>query len=138
MKPPTLGALGWLIGVGLACLGLGYRLVSSTIPTGSGVDSALASGQKIEVRNGCGERGLAAEIRRRLIDGGFDVVETTNADDFEHRHSVFVDLKGNLEEARELADLIGCSRVIQQIDGDEFADYAIIVGADHEELQWQN
>ncbi len=127
--------LGTLAMVGL--YSLAAELVSErTILRGADVD--IDGRPRLEIRNGCGAAGLAQEARRRLVDRGFDVVHTGNADDFRHLRSVFIDLKDDLPRARALAAAIGCPNAIQQIEPGNLADFALVLGADHQELKWQN
>ncbi|MAE69331.1 MAG: hypothetical protein CME06_02555 [Gemmatimonadetes bacterium] len=131
----VLIALGAVALVGLYSA-VGERLRPRTVLRGADVE--IEGRPRLEIRNGCGEKGLAQEAKRRLIDIGFDVVHTGNADDFRYIRSIFIDLKGDLPKARELATAIGCPEVIQQLEPGPLADFAIVLGADHEDLKWQN
>ncbi|MDX1488879.1 MAG: LytR C-terminal domain-containing protein, partial [Acidiferrobacterales bacterium] len=55
---------------------------------------------QVEVRNGCGVSGLAAEMTRFLRDQGFDVVEVGDHTVFDLEQSVVVDRVGDLEAAK--------------------------------------
>lgn len=90
----------------------------------------------IEVRNGCGEAGLAARIKARLLDRGFDVIHTGNADDFSYGKSILIDLKGNRAGLRDVQEALGCRAAILQKEPDAIADYALIVGRDYREIRW--
>jgi hypothetical protein len=90
----------------------------------------------IEVRNGCGETGLAARVKERLLDCGFDVIHTGNADDFRYRYSILVDLKGNPSGLANVRSVLNCESVVLQREADAIAEYALIVGQDYREMRW--
>ncbi len=138
-QPATTSSVLVLIALGtVALVGLYSSIGGMLRPRAilKGADVEIAGRPRLEIRNGCGEKGLAQEAKRRLIDIGFDVVHTGNAEDFRYIRSIFIDLKGDLPKARELATAIGCPEVIQQLEPGPLADFRIVLGSDHEDLKW--
>ncbi len=92
---------------------------------------------QVEVRNGCGVAGLAAETTMFLRQHGFDVVEVGDFHRFDEAHSRVVDRVGDLESAKKVASVLGISedRVEQDIGQEYYLDATIILGSDYETLR---
>lgn len=86
----------------------------------------------VEVRNGCGIRGLGDRVARYLKDEGFDVIFVGNAEDFEFAETMVVDRSGEWAKAREVARALGGIPVVQQIASGTFVDATVILGRDFE------
>ena len=89
----------------------------------------------VEVRNGCGSRGLGDRVARYLKDEGFDVIFVGNAEDFEFAETMVVDRCGEWAKAREVARALDGVPVVQQISGGTFVDATVIVGQDFENFR---
>lgn len=89
----------------------------------------------VEVRNGCGVRGLGDRVGGYLRDEGFDVILVGNADDFEFAETMVVDRSGEWTKAREVARALGGIPVVQQISSQTLADATVIVGRDFEDFK---
>lgn len=137
----------WLMNVALLALGLVvlvlvYGLVTrSFTPRTDPVREANPANLvgdilQVEVRNGCGVSGLAAEMTRFLRNQGFDVVEVGDHTVFDLEQSVVVDRVGDLEAAKKVAASIGLpeDRVKQDISQDYYLDASVIIGKDYETL----
>lgn len=85
---------------------------------------------RIQLWNGSGRSGLAAELASYLRDGGFDVLEVSNADRSDYRSTLVVNRNENPEPARIVAEYLGTSHVIQQAGSQEMIDVTVIVGRD--------
>ena len=70
-----------------------------------------------------------ADIYRRF---GYNIQTIGNAGNDEYEKTIVIDRKGNLEAAKQAADIIKCDNVITQIDQDinEVIDITIILGKD--------
>lgn len=92
---------------------------------------------QVEVRNGCGVSGLAAETTKFLRELGFDVVEVGDHHRFDEAHSRVVDRVGDLESARKVATALGIpeERVEQDVGPEYYLDATIILGWDYEGLR---
>ena len=86
----------------------------------------------VEVRNGCGARGLGDRVAGYLKDEGFDVIFVGNADDFDFAETMVVDRCGEWAKAREVGRALGGVPVVQQISAGTFVDATVIVGRDFE------
>ena len=85
---------------------------------------------RIQLWNGSGRAGLAAELATYLRDGGFDVLEVSNADRSDYRSTLVVNRSENPEPARIVAEYLGTSHLIQQAGSQEMIDVTVIVGRD--------
>ena len=92
---------------------------------------------QVEVRNGCGVSGLAADMTRYLRDQGFDVVEVGDYKTFDQARSFVIDRAGDMEAARRVAAAIGLppERVRQEIDADLYLDASVVIGSDYADLK---
>ena len=85
---------------------------------------------RIELLNGSGRAGLAGELASYLRDGGFDVLEVSNADRADYRTTLVVSRTEATEPGKVVAEYLGTSHVIQQISSQEMIDVTVIVGRD--------
>lgn len=85
---------------------------------------------RIELLNGSGRAGLAGELASYLRDGGFDVLEVSNADRSDYRTTLVVNRTGAPEPAKVVAEYLGTRHVIQQQSSQEMIDVTVIVGRD--------
>jgi len=85
---------------------------------------------RIELLNGSGRSGLAGELASYLRDGGFDVLEVSNADRTDYKNSLVVNRSTAPEPGKIVAEYLGTRHVIQQIGAQEMIDVTVIVGRD--------
>lgn len=85
---------------------------------------------RIELLNGSGRSGLAAELASYLRDGGFDVLLVSNADRSDYRNTLVVNRGESREPGNIVADYLGTRHLIQQIRAQEMIDVTVIVGRD--------
>ena len=85
---------------------------------------------RIQLWNGSGRSGVAAELASYLRDGGFDVLEVANADRPDYRATLIVNRTQNPEPAHVVAEYLGTTHVIQQAGTQEMIDVTVIVGRD--------
>ncbi len=92
---------------------------------------------QVEVRNGCGVAGLAAEMTLYLRRQGFDVVEMGDYSTFDLERSMVVDRVGNLDAARKVAASLGLSEenVKQELRPDYYLDASVVIGKDYASLK---
>lgn len=88
---------------------------------------------QVDVRNGCGVAGLAAQMTDYLRDQGFDVVEQGDQRPFDVSQTFVLDRVGNPRAAEALARAVGleADRVREEIRTDYFLDATIVIGADY-------
>ena len=90
---------------------------------------------RVEILNGGGEAQIAARLRKKVRALGLDVIHEGNAPSFNYLHTLVVDLDGDLEQARQVADVLGIPHFIQQ-QRDQFslASVSIIIGRDYRRI----
>ena len=121
----------------IAALGLTILFVISSImrvQPESKPARVIPENIKVEVLNGCGESGVAAQIRRLLQDRGFDVVRVDNAEVFTYPFTIIKDRQGNWEAARLVGDALNRSDVIQALDENRLLDVTVVVGRDYRRI----
>jgi len=92
----------------------------------------------IDVRNGCGENGLAEEMSKNLRYYNYTITNTANADHFDYEDTFIIDLKGKHPQAVEkLRKDIGVPKedVLELLEDDANADVRIIIGGDYQSLK---
>lgn len=91
---------------------------------------------QIDVRNGCGEVGLAGKMTDFLRSYGFDVVEHGDHTTFDMDSTLVIDRIGNLDAAYQVALALGISgnRVISDVRPDFYLDVSVIIGLDYESI----
>lgn len=91
---------------------------------------------RIEILNGCGVTQVAARLRNKARALGLDVIHEGNAASFDYLHTMAIDLSGDMEQARQVAAVLGIPHLIQQKKEDQFhlADVSIIIGRDYRRI----
>ena len=86
----------------------------------------------VEVLNGTKAAGLANRARDLFQSYDVEVMAPNNADNDQYINTVVLDRKGNLENARKVADLIHCTRIYSKPDPqlDQAIDVTVILGKD--------
>ena len=109
----------------LACLiSLGWSLLRRP-------QEAPLPSLRVEVLNGCGEEGLAADTAQRLRDLGQDVVRVADADHHAYERCVLIDRGGRPWLARRLAERLGEVLVVLERTEESEVDLTLILGKDH-------
>lgn len=134
---------GILVVLSVVVLFLGYALVTRFVtPRVDPVredNPAQLVGEiiQVDVRNGCGVAGVAAETTMYLRRRGFDVVEVGDYTSFEEEHSKVIDRVGDLASAKKVASALGIpeSRVVQEIRREYYLDASVVIGKDYETLR---
>ena len=88
---------------------------------------------QVDVRNGCGVSGLAADMTDFLRSYGFDVVEHGDHSSFDVQKTRVIDRIGNLDAAKQVALALGLpeSSISQEIRNDYYLDVSVIIGMDY-------
>lgn len=92
---------------------------------------------QVDVRNGCGEPGLAARMAIYLRDRGFDVVEAGNYERSGIADSFVMDRVGNTPAAERVAHAVGLGpeAVRLQLLDEYLLDATLVVGCDYRRLR---
>jgi len=88
---------------------------------------------RLQVLNGCGEKGIARRVAPALRKMGFDVRESRNAKNFRHQVSKIYDRSGDIKLAYQVADAVGIdSSLVGELPDDDLVDIdvTIVIGAD--------
>lgn len=96
---------------------------------------------QIEILNGCGVSGIAAEFTEYLRKNEIDVVRTDNYESFNVLETVIIDRRGQSERMIEIAEIIGVdrSRILKEVNEAYLIDATIVLGKDYLHLSsWQN
>lgn len=88
---------------------------------------------QLEVKNGAGVDGLAAEMGDYLQDLGFDVVEVDNYERSDVARSVVIDRIGNPDAAEQIALALGVEndRIQEDLEPTWFLDASVVIGKDY-------
>ena len=89
---------------------------------------------RVEVRNGSGIAGAAADVTEYLREAGFDVVDFGNAAEFDQPQTVVIDRVGRPGPAREVAAVLQGVPIRSGIDTTLYLDVTVLVGRDAPEL----
>jgi len=92
---------------------------------------------QLEVMNGAGVDGLAAEMSDYLRDVGFDVVAVDNYVQSDVSRTVVMDRIGNPDAAQQIALALGLEedRIQQELKPTWFLDASVIIGQDYASLK---
>ncbi len=92
---------------------------------------------QLEVLNGCGVSGVADNFTDYLRTANFDVVNIGNYRSFDVDYSLLIDRTGNLENAFEIASVLGIEKnnIIQQVNKEYFLDVTLVIGKDYKQLK---
>lgn len=88
----------------------------------------------VEVLNGCGVKGVAWRVTKRLRAAGFDVLTYGNADRFTYPVTLVLDRIGRPELAFAVAGSLGVQEVESRPDSSLRLDVTVVVGGDWKEL----
>lgn len=86
---------------------------------------------RVIVYNGSGEPGVAGIAAQELIRQGFRVVETRNAEDFDHEETLIILYHGEVVDAERVRDALGVGVVSRQEASQQIADVIVIIGKDY-------
>lgn len=134
-----LVTLAGLLALGITAVALGIGLMSDGEGTtvADGEDSVAANVSvkwegddvEVEVLNGGGVAGMAAEVTEQLRLAGFDVVIFGNAPTFDpDRPSQVIDRVGRTDAAQAVAAALGIDIVLSDPDPNLYVDVTVVVG----------
>ncbi len=113
----------------------------AVVPVEEPIDQVVPEILQIEVLNGCGVKGVAAQLTDFLRTQGFDVVKTDNYESFNVTETVVIDRRGNLENGIRIAKTLGLGeeRALQEVNDAYLIDATLIIGKDFQNLNgWQS
>ena len=86
---------------------------------------------KVKLLNGTDIPGLARKMRNLLIREGLNVVEFGTSPYPRLDHSILVNQRGNLSNARKVSEITGIKKIYHVIDNTQLHDVLIILGKDN-------
>jgi polyisoprenyl-teichoic acid--peptidoglycan teichoic acid transferase len=86
----------------------------------------------VEVLNGTKTAGLANRARDLFQSYDLEVMAPNNADNDQYINTVVLDRRGNLDNAKKVADIIHCTRIFSKPDPqmDQAVDVTVVLGKD--------
>ena len=112
---------------------LNKEYVAQSALADSGNTGTLSTEHTVAVRNGNGVSGVAATASSALTNGGYDVTETGDADNYDYANTLIVYNDSSLEsEARSIGETLGVGTTMLN-DGSYTFDgnFLVILGADY-------
>ncbi|GEM_PF-1260583 len=106
-------------------------------PQQNALQPPISKPLQVEVLNGCGVPKLADKVTRYLRRRRVDVVQTGNYKNFNVTKSRIIDRRGNPENVRKIANILGIpvNRIGLKKDENLQLDATIILGADYNLLK---
>lgn len=89
---------------------------------------------KIEVLNGCGIKGAAAEMADFLRDKRFDVKRIDNAETWNYPFTIIVSRTNDMTTAKKICEVFDTDKLIVLRNGSDLYDVTVFIGSDYEEL----
>ena len=140
--------LGLAVGVLLVLGALGASfLIEAGTPAGEQDRPTVESGRsadipydeqrrrvRVEVLNGAGDAGAAAQVTDALRAAGFDVKTYGNAERFDYAESHVLDRSGRPGAAGAVAAALGGIGVVERLDEELYLDASVILGSDWRDL----
>jgi hypothetical protein len=122
---------------GMQLYGIFSRNSTSIVPSAKTVNDTTHVPLQINVLNGCGINGVGTTMTKYSRKFGYDVVEMGNYKSFDVEQSIIIDRSGKMNEALELASLIGIHKknVVQQFSNDQLVFASIVIGKDYKSLK---
>jgi hypothetical protein len=90
---------------------------------------------RVQVLNGSGEGGIASRVAAYLRDGGFQVVEVSNADRPDYFATMVVARRPDPSGAEEVSRYLGGTPMVRQAWSSERADVTVVIGSDRSRLR---
>jgi hypothetical protein len=90
---------------------------------------------RVQVLNGSGETGVAAQLASTLREGGFHVVEVRNADRQDYSATLVVARREDPGAAQAVARYLGGPPVIRQAWDSDEAEVTVVLGSDRSRLR---
>jgi len=87
---------------------------------------------RVMILNGCGVPGVAGEVANKLINTGYQVVGTKNADNFSYEETQILVYNKDDDAAESIKDVLKAGVIIDRAITQEVADIVIVVGKDYD------
>lgn len=86
---------------------------------------------RIVILNGCGIPGIAGKVTDKLVQNGYKITESKNADNFNYAVTQIISFKADLTVARKVREILGVGEVVRKRAPQDLVDLAVIIGKDY-------
>ncbi|MDO8886153.1 LytR C-terminal domain-containing protein [Candidatus Oleimmundimicrobium sp.] len=93
---------------------------------------------RVMVLNGCGVPGVAGEVASKLINMGYQVVGTKNADNFKYEETQLLVYGDNEDIANNIKETLGVGTIIIRTINQDVTDIVVVVGRDYNSNEEEN
>lgn len=100
---------------------------------------ARQSSFRIRVLNGIGTPAVATEVSKKLVDSGYRVIDTKNADSFNYTETqliIYSNKASDLAMVNRVKTLLGVGKVVINNLPQDVADLTIVIGADYQKANY--
>ncbi|MBP7582967.1 MAG: LCP family protein [Spirochaetes bacterium] len=109
---------------------ISYKIYEKEFLTPLVVEEENLGSIKVKLLNGTDIPGLARKMRNMLIREGLTVVEFGTSPYPRLDHSILINQRGNLSNARKVSEITGIKKIYHVIDNTQLHDVLIILGRD--------
>jgi hypothetical protein len=85
---------------------------------------------RIKILNGVGVPGIGGEAAKPLIKAGYRIIDTTNANTFDFKHTLIVMYRTDTAHAEEIRKVLGVGRIVHGTMAQDVVDVIVVVGKD--------
>ncbi len=89
---------------------------------------------RVILLNGCGYKGIAQKVRKKILRKNIDVISYGNAEKFVHKRTLIVVRQNDAEDLERLKRMTGIEYVVYACKPDTDAPFEIILGNDFEQF----
>jgi anionic cell wall polymer biosynthesis LytR-Cps2A-Psr (LCP) family protein len=96
--------------------------------------STASQNLRVRVLNGAGEPGVGSEVANKLIDEGYRVVDTKNADSFDYAETQLIVYSTNSQKlamVTKIKNMLGVGKIVSNNLPQDVADLTVIIGKDY-------
>ncbi|MDI6799346.1 MAG: LCP family protein [Actinomycetota bacterium] len=85
----------------------------------------------VMVYNGSGIPGVAADAASKLINGGFEVIRSKNADNFDYKETEVWDYGQGSEAPQRILEILKVGKIVKKPVTQDIADVLVVIGHDY-------
>lgn len=86
---------------------------------------------RVVILNGCGIPGIAGKVTEKLVQNGYKITESKNADNFNYAVTQIISFKADLTIAKNVREILGVGEVVRKRAPQDLVDLAVIIGKDY-------
>lgn len=96
-----------------------------------GIKTRKAKTTRVVILNGCGIPGIAGKVTEKLVQNGYKITESKNADNFNYTVTQIISFKADLTIAKNVREVLGVGEVVRKRAPQDLVDIAVIIGKDY-------